>query len=138
MNRLLFLVLIIHIPINSIAVEITTGSYKLETRLLLPHLEEMRRTISTAVICIEKNDVTPLFPILKQPGMMDCSLIKDKSTDVGANYVLRCPGKNAAKGIAILKQNDNEVSAELNAKMGGKNMTFSQFSNAVWQGPCAN
>lgn len=138
MIRHLFAVLLILISTYSKASDIKAGSYQLETRMLLPHLEEMRRTITTEITCIKKDDVKALFPILKQPGMVDCLLREDNSTDHKTHYILECPGKNAAKGTAVLKMTKQGISAEMNAKMGGKNMTFSQFSNAMRLGACSN
>ncbi len=57
MIRHLFAVLLILISTYSKASHIKAGSYQLETRMLLPHLEEMRRTITTEIICIKKDDV---------------------------------------------------------------------------------
>ena len=138
LNRHLLTPLLILLPICIKANEINAGSYQLETRMLLPHLEEMRRTVTTKIRCINENDIHALFPILMQPGMAGCRLVKGRSTNQQTTYSLKCPGKNAAEGTALLRKTENGVSAELNAKMGGKNMTFSQFSKAELLGRCSN
>lgn len=138
MKHLTILSCLIAISTCSYADEIQTGSYEIQTRTLLPHLEEMRRTITTETACIRTKQIRSLFPILKQPGMVDCRFSIVETTDRTQTYALQCPGKNGAKGTAVLKLNEGKISAELNAKLGGKNMTFSQFSNATLLGECAN
>ena len=137
MKTLMILAWSMGIFVSCYAADIRNGSYEIQTRTLLPHLEEMRRTVTSETACIKKDEISDLFPILKQPGMVDCNFTTLEKTDDAQTYTLQCPGKNGAKGTAILKIHGEKIGAELNAKLGGKNMTFSQYVQAEWQGPCA-
>ena len=117
-----------------IAQQITPGLYQVETRTVLPHLEEMRRTVTTENICLEENNIERLFPILKQPGMVDCRFSRSATQRNTLSYSLNCPGENGAEGEAVVDVQGNVIDAELNAKLGGKNMTFSQFADATLLG----
>ena len=138
MKYLTVLAWLIAISAYSYADDIQGGSYEIQTRTLLPHLEEMRRTVTTEIACVNKDQIRTLFPILKQPGMVDCDFSMLERTNRTQTHALQCPGKNGAKGRATLKINGEKISAELNAKLGGKNMTFSQFSKATLLGECSN
>ena len=43
---------------------------------------------------------------------------------------MHCPGVNSAKGEAELIVDRDLIQGELSGKIGGKNMTFTQFINA--------
>ena len=117
------------------------GLYRLETRTLLPHLEEMRRKSVVETKCLDEPHVESLFPILLQPGLKECNLLL-LDTAVGEFvYKLQCGALNGAEGLAKISRQANLgggdiIDAELNAKLGGKNMTFSQFTKAQWIGAC--
>ena len=137
-TRLAMLLLILcAMSLNCAAQEIKPGLYRIETRTLLPHLEEMRRAVTTANVCLASNKIERLFPILKQPGMVDCKISRTLASKSASNYSLVCPGKNGAEGTATVYVSNKTIDAELIAKLGGKNMTFSQFSDATLIGDCS-
>ena len=112
------------------------GLYELETQTLLPHLDEMRRNTSVTTICLTKDTLKQLFPILSQPGLKDCFLRQHKIDKETTFFRLQCPGLNGAEGRAKLETRGNRLKALLDAKLGGKNMTFTQTTRAKRLGAC--
>ena len=113
-----------------------SGLYELETQTLLPHLDEMRRKISTATICVKKDNLKQLFPIFTQPGLRDCYFRQYAAEKDLTLFQLQCPGQNGARGRAKLERQTAGIKASLDAKLGGKNMTFTQFTRAKRVGVC--
>lgn len=120
---------------NSIAAEFITGHYDIKSTTVMPHLDEMRRNIKQEKICVPKLDVIYLFPVLRYAAFAGCRAEKLPS-DSGERYDLACPGPNGAAGSINLKAHQSILRGKLETKMGGKNMTFSQFIEAKHIGPC--
>ena len=114
-----------------------SGLYELETQTLLPHLDEMRRNITTTTVCLKNDGLKQLFPILAQPGLKDCFFRRHTTEKDTTFFLLQCPGLNGAQGRATLQEQGNRLKASLDAKLGGKNMTFSQTTKAKRLGVCS-
>lgn len=112
------------------------GQYALESQMILPHLDEMRRLSRHRTVCIEGQDADKFFPVFLQPAFIGCELRAEAGEAAVQHYVLLCDAVNGASGHAHLKQCAGGLRGELKAKMGGKNMTFSQFVTAIYSGPC--
>ena len=112
------------------------GFYEIESQMVLPHMEEMRRILKNVNACIDDGDAAHLFPVFHQPALAGCVLVPSDVGVATAHYVLNCTGVNGATGTAKLKFTDHHIRGELNAKMGGKNMTFSQYVKARRDGRC--
>lgn len=115
---------------SSAGAEIIAGKYRLSAQMVLPHLDEMRRTTEQHTVCFDGSDVSVLFPVFQQPALIGCSLEPTTRSDATSHYELLCASVNGGSGRASLKTSEHGIRAALEAKMGGKNMTFSQFVNA--------
>ena len=120
---------------ESFAEEFRAGHYDIKSTTVMPHLDEMRRNIKQEQICVPKLDVIYLFPVLQNAAFTGCRARKLPSDD-GERYDLDCPGPNGAAGSMTIKAHQQILRGQLETKMGGKNMTFSQFIEAKRMGPC--
>lgn len=112
------------------------GRYHIESRMVLPHLEEMRRIVDVERTCLPAARVAGLFPVFRQPAMTGCTLDRADALAPAGAYVLHCEGNNGATGTAEIARDGARVTGVLRAKMGGKNMTFSQHITARRDGDC--
>lgn len=113
------------------------GRYHIESQMLLPHLEEMRRISEHQSLCVGAAEALGFFPVALQPALRGCALVARPETDAALDYVLVCKSVNGASGYARLAVDGDNVKGVLEAKMGGKNMTFSQHVTAQREGDCA-
>ncbi len=120
---------------ESTAADFVTGHYEIKSTTVMPHLDEMRRNVKQQRICVPNLDVAYLFPVLRYAAFEGCRVEKLANTDDG-QYDLDCPGPNGANGSISLKAHHALLRGHLETKMGGKNMTFSQFIEAKHLGPC--
>ena len=120
---------------ESTAADFDTGHYEIKSTTVMPHLDEMRRNVKQERICIPDHDVAYLFPVLRYAAFEGCRVEK-RTNDNGEQYDLICPGPNGAKGSISLKAHQSLLRGHLQTKMGGKNMTFSQFIEAKHLGAC--
>ena len=119
-------------------VAIPPGEYDLTTQTVLPHLEEALRYATTrARQCLRQPDASALFPLLRHPAFAGCSLVPAAQAGEGLQFILRCANPEAASGSAVFVADAGQLSAVLEVKMGGKNMTLSQRLTAPRVGPCA-
>lgn len=102
------------------------GRYALESRMTMPHLEEMRRQIDVQTRCLGDDDLRGFFPVMHQPALNGCEFAYPESTADGIRYVLVCQSARVATGTAALRTQGDAYIGDLQVKMGGKNMTFAQ------------
>ena len=113
---------------------IRPGVYEIDVETLMPHLEENLRYAHIRLYrCLRREDLPLLFPVLEHKSLAGCRL-----DGVGRDeaFQLVCENRATATGRAHLKVTGDTVFGELNVKMGGKNMTFSQRVDARWQTSC--
>jgi len=116
---------------------LSPGEYDLTTQTVLPHLEEALRYATTRTRqCLREPDATSLFPLLQHPAFAGCSLVADTNANDGARFTLVCKNPEAASGSAAFEVGASHISAVLELKMGGKNMTLSQRLYGPRVGPC--
>jgi hypothetical protein len=119
-------------------VAIPSGEYDLTTETVLPHLEEALRYATTrGKQCLRGSDAGALFPLLRHQAFTGCALVPDANAADGLHFTLWCANREAASGSAVFDVAAAQVSAVLNLKMGGKNMTLSQRLHGPRVGPCA-
>jgi len=123
-------------PALAANVDVAAGLYALETYTVMPHLDEMRRITKSERSCVAADDVTGLFPVMRQAAFRGCALLP-RASDAG-EYELRCQTALVATGLAVLYEDAGDVTGTLAVKMGGKNMTFSQHTTARLVGPCGS
>jgi hypothetical protein len=120
-------------------VAIPPGEYDLSTQTVLPHLEEaLRHATTRARQCLRAPDATGVFPLLLHQAFSGCSLVADAQASDGLHFTLQCTNRQAATGSAVFAIDGSSMSAVLEIKMGGKNMTLSQRLQGRRVGPCAD
>jgi hypothetical protein len=122
---------------NAAVVALTAGEYDLTIETVLPHLEEALRyaTIRTHQ-CLRQPDATSMFPLLRHQAFTGCSLVPDANAGDAVRFILQCKNPQAASGSAAFEVDAAHVSALLEVKMGGKNMTLSQRLYGPRVGSC--
>ena len=105
---------------------LSAGFYELASRMSMPHLDDMRRIVTTEQRCLGADDLQALFPVLRQPALTGCKFDFPQPLTNGTRYVLVCASARVATGTADLTPTPTGVIGELAVKMGGKNMTFTQ------------
>ena len=114
------------------------GEYDLTTQTVLPHLEEALRYATTRTRqCLREPDATIFFPLLQHQAFSGCSLVPSTEANDGLRFTLQCTNPEAASGSAVFEVGASYVSALLELKMGGKNMTLSQRLYGPRIGPCS-
>ena len=114
------------------------GLYTIESQTVMPHLDVMRRIRKNTRRCVGADGPETFFPILQQPALRGCVFTLASSDGATDNFVLRCETKWVATGIARLWASGDRVRGALDVKMGGKNMTFSQYVDASRVGACSS
>lgn len=118
-------------------VSLPPGRYDVTTQTVLPHLEENLRDASARTQrCLATQDAATVFPILLHEAFAGCSLDADASTAPGNRYLLRCANPQAASGAASFEPGAITFRAQLDIKMGGKNMTLLQRVHGRRIGSC--
>ena len=118
-------------------VAVPPGEYDVTTQTVLPHLEEALRYATTrGRQCLHAPDATGVFPLLQHQAFTGCSLVADAQASDGLHFVLQCANREAASGSAVFAVDGSALSAVLEIKMGGKNMTLSQRLRARRLGAC--
>jgi len=118
---------------------ILDGAYAIESQMVLPHMEEMRRIYKSAHACIRNSDAAQLFPVFHQRAFTGCTLALARQEITERYYVLECNGVNGPTGTATLtlfSGDPDRIKGEFAAKIGGKNMTFFQYIDARKSGRC--
>lgn len=57
------------------------GLYDIESYMLMPHLDEIRRLTKSEQRCVGDGDVTSLFPVLRQAAFRGCVLLARASDE---------------------------------------------------------
>jgi hypothetical protein len=118
-------------------VALPSGEYDLTLQTVLPHLEEALRYATTRTRqCLDAPDATSVFPLLRHQAFTGCSLVPGAQASDGLRFDLQCANREAATGSAVFAVEANHVSAVLELKMGGKNMTLSQRLQGRRVGAC--
>ena len=114
------------------------GLYDVTAQTVLPHLEENLRYATTRTrLCLDTQEASALFPLLRHQAFAGCSLVHESSSEAQADFELRCDNPQAATGVAHFSLDTGGFQAVLFVKMGGKNMTLSQRLTAPRLGACA-
>jgi hypothetical protein len=118
-------------------VAIAPGEYDVTTETLLPLLEEALRYATTRTRqCLHQPEATAVFPLLRHQAFTGCTLVPAAQASDGLHFTLQCANPEAASGSAVFAVDTNYVTAVLDLKMGGKNMTLSQRLHGPRLGAC--
>ena len=112
------------------------GLYDIAAQTVMPHLEEMRRNTVHHSRCLHNDKLTSIFPVTDQRALMGCDLRYANQVGDVFYYSLNCQDARVATGTAELQMTRERIVGTLEVKMGGKNMTFSQFVKATWKEDC--
>ena len=119
------------------SVALPPGEYELTTETVLPHLEEALRYATTRTReCLREPEATRMFPLLRHPAFGGCNLVPRVEAGDGQSFTLECSNPEAASGSAVFRVEGGHLSAVLELKMGGKNMTLSQRLHGPRVGGC--
>ncbi len=119
------------------ALGINPGNYDIRTETLLPHLEEnMRYATTRQRRCMDGQDASTLFPILRHEALAGCVLTDGQIRGEQWEYLLRCSKPETATGSARLTVQAAAISGVVDIKLGGKNMTLSQRISGQRVGDC--
>jgi hypothetical protein len=106
---------------------VQTRLYEISTETGMPHLEEnLRYAVRREQRCLDVQDLSEAFWMLKHESLQDCRLDKTEQSDDAASYRLLCTGGHGTSGNASWELGAERISGTLNVRLGGKNMTFYQ------------
>ena len=114
-------------------IKVSPGRYDIISTIVLPNLDENLTNSKTRdIVCLKSFKPTHFFPILSHPSFTQCELIDQKSNpSEGKQYRLKCHNSQAASGGAVISISADRITAQINIKMGAKNMTMTQNVNAL-------
>ncbi|MGB1883838.1 MAG: hypothetical protein ACPHUF_08045 [Gammaproteobacteria bacterium] len=70
-------------------IQFERGRYVVESRMVLPHLDEMRRMVTLHEVCLDKGPaILQLFPVTGQPALRGRQLVAPENE--GTNFSLQC------------------------------------------------
>lgn len=103
----------------------------------MPHLDEnLRYATVTETMCLNVQELSGVFWMLKDVSLQDCKLVKSEQTADAASYALQCTGGHGTQGSASWELGSSALTGTLQVRLGGKNMTFFQRVNARAVGSC--
>jgi hypothetical protein len=107
--------------------------YELVTETGMPHLEwNLRHAVVTEARCLSEAELATAFWMLGDVSLQDCTLVpQDRQT-----LSLQCHGGHGTRGQAHWQWDDTPIRGTLDARLGGKNMTFWQRIVARPLGAC--
>ena len=112
---------------------IPAGEYELIANVVLPNLQDhLTGSETRQKRCLHQQPASDLFPLLKHPSFTGCTLKNGTSKKQANNNIknynfqLICINNDAATGTASILVEQGQFSAQLNVKMGAKNMTMTQ------------
>lgn len=111
--------------------------YEVTTVTGMPHLEEnLRYARTTEKRCLDLEDLSQEFWMLRDVSLQDCRLVKTGQSAEEADYVLTCQGGHGTTGKANWRLGPGAIRGSLDVRLGGKNMTFYQRITATPAGTC--
>ncbi|MBV8210806.1 MAG: hypothetical protein JO133_12175 [Burkholderiaceae bacterium] len=110
-------------------------SYEVVTETDMPHLEEnLRYATRREARCLDRNDLSDAFWMLRHVSLQDCRLVKADEDASSATYRLQCSGGHGTIGDARWQFDEDRLTGTLRVRLGGKNMTFYQRITATRTG----
>ena len=111
--------------------------YEMTTETGMPHLEvNLRYATVTEKRCLNTEDLSGAFWMLKDVSLQDCRLVKAGETVDESAYEFQCHGGHGTTGNATWQLGPTDIAGTLNVRLGGKNMTFFQRITAKAIGAC--
>ena len=115
------------LAVNASQIEVKPGTYRITSMILLPNPgESIHSATATHDRCVNTTELSSIFPVLNHNSFTGCALERAVNIPGGIQYTLLCDNMSAATGTAEFKINTDSFTGNLDIKMGGKNMKFSQ------------
>jgi hypothetical protein len=112
------------------------GEYEVNVRLELPHIEAAVAS-KVAPICVTSDSDTHGLRVLSDNNPLgQCPASHVNQEDSTLSFDIVCPGENEAKGWAKYTVRANGFEGVIAMKMGGKNMTMTEYQSARRMGDC--
>lgn len=116
---------------------VSLRQYEVTTETGMPNLEaNLRYATVTEKRCLNTQDLSGAFWMLKHVSLQDCQLVKATESATQSSYLLECRGGHGTTGDATWQLGPAAIAGTLNVRLGGKNMTFFQRITAKPLGPC--
>jgi Protein of unknown function (DUF3617) len=116
---------------------LATGSYEVEVRLELPHLEEWAVT-KLATVCITDDEASRGLVVLSDNNpLATCPISNVRQDGEILSFDIRCEGRNAARASATFSLAPQQFRGRIAMVMGGKNMTMTETQVGRRIGACA-
>lgn len=116
-----------------------SGTYRVEVRLELPHLEDMAAR-KTTELCLtaEPGSDNHGFTVLSDNNPLSrCPVSGIRRDGASVSFVIACEGRNAATANATYALTADGFRARITMNMGGKNMTMTEWQTGRRIGACA-
>ena len=121
----------------SAAKAVSLRQYEVTTETGMPNLEaNLRYATVTEKRCLNTQDLSGAFWMLKHVSLQDCQLVKATESATQSSYLLACRGGHGTTGGATWQLGPAAIAGTLNVRLGGKNMTFFQRITAKPLRPC--
>ncbi|KAB1070235.1 DUF3617 family protein [Methylobacterium planeticum] len=119
------------------AAEAMPGAYTVETRVELPHLEDLNsRSLASLCITADAERAHGLGSLSANTPLAGCPLANvDRAGEV-LTFDIVCAGKNQARGSARFVMAAERFEGRITMRLGGKNMTMTEVQSGRRTGPC--
>jgi hypothetical protein len=119
--------------------EVESGSYEVEVKLELPHLEDRTQT-KIVNLCLTADPAanTHGIAVLSDNNPLSrCPFVNQYETGNQISFDIICDGKNSGNAKAHYVFNQGRFQGRITMQMGGKNMTMTEVQSGHRTGPCA-
>lgn len=116
-----------------------SGSYRIDVRLLLPHIDDIdTRSVATACLTAAPENNNHGFVVLSANNpLARCPASNVRQSGNLLKFDIVCPGHNQAQARANFQLAADRFQANIEMKMGGKNMTMTETQIGRRVGACA-
>lgn len=119
------------LPLRAQPMGAPPGLYEIAVATSMPHLDEnLRYATRASRRCLPDLDASAHFWMLREPALAGCRLQPLEAEGDLRGYDLACSGGNQATGRIEWHLDALGGTGQLSVRLGGKNMTFTQFATA--------
>lgn len=132
------LVLLLAGPASAEPMMLESGTYEVEVKLELPHLEDMTQT-KRVQLCLSAAPGTNnhgITVLSDNNPLAKCPVSNIRETGGELTFEIACEGKNAAKATARYVLAPEQFRGRITMQMGGKNMTMTEVQAGRRTGAC--
>ena len=115
---------------------LAAGSYEVEVRLELPHLEEWAAK-KLATVCISESEASRGLVVLSDNNpLAACPISNVRQDGEILSFDIICEGRDAARASAVFSLAPQKFRGRIAMVMGGKNMTMTETQVGRRIGAC--